>query len=137
MKLIVGGHDLWRDAALIRDVLQKCQNSTDAQLQIVPAAGRCGAMAKRVASREGYAIIDPPALPTGASTDALNKALVEAHNDADMMLVFHDNFFRGKANSKLKYTPKLTATSNLTDKGVATNMGIILVTHQHGTIELN
>ena len=130
MKLIVGGHHQWRDAALIADILEKCQNSTDERLRIVPATGRCGTLTRRVANRAGYTIIDPPALPKGASVDALNKALVEAHHDADMMLVFHDSFFhRGKA--------KNTRTRNLTDKGVVLDMDIILVTHQHGTMELN
>ena len=133
MKLIVGGHHLWRDAALIKDVLEKCQMSTDEKLSIVPASGRFGTLAKRVANNEGYRVIDPPTLSTGASVDALNKALVDAHKDAAMMLVFHDRFFRrgltGTINSKL--------TRNLTDKALAANMGIILVTHQYGTVELN
>ena len=133
MKLIVGGHHLWRDAALIREVLDKCQMSTDETLRIVPASGRCGTLARRVANKEGYHVIDPPKLPKGASVDALNKALVDAHDDAALMLVFHDRFFhrglKGTINSKL--------TRNLTDKAIAADMGIILVTHQHGTVELN
>lgn len=130
MKLIVGGHHLWRDAALIADILEKCQNSTDETSRIVPAPGRCGTLARRVANRAGYTIIEPPTLVKGASLTAYNDALVKSHTDAELMLVFHDSFFyRGK--------PKKTRTRTLTDAGVALDMDIILVTHQHGTVELN
>lgn len=60
MKLIVGGHHLWRDAALIADILEKCQNSTEDKLRIVPASGRCGTLARQVAKQVGYTIIEPP-----------------------------------------------------------------------------
>lgn len=134
MKLIVGGDHLWRDAALIADILEKCQNSTEETLRIVPAPGRCGTLTRRVANRVGYAVIDPPALPKGAKLDALHAALVKAHEDADLMLVFHDTFFQERGNKK---QPRHTRTRNLTDKAVALEMDIILVTHQFGTVELN
>ena len=130
MKLIVGGHHLWRDAALIADILEKCQASTDETLCIVPAPGRCGTLARRVANRVGYTVIEPPRFAKGTSLADYNAALVEANRDADLMLVFHDSFFcRGK--------PKRTRTRSLTDEGVALDMDIILVTQQHGTVELN
>ncbi len=101
MKLIVGGHHLWRDAALIADILEKCQNSTDGTLRIVPAPGRCGTLARRVANRAGYTIIEPPTLVKGASLTAYNDALVKSHTDAELMLVFHDSFFyRGKPKKR-------------------------------------
>lgn len=134
MKLIVVGHHLWRDAALIADILEKCQRSTDETLRIVPAPDKCGSLARRVANRVGYTIVEPPAVVKGTSLDAYNSALVKAHSDAALMIVFQDSFFYWKSGSKL---PRDTCTRNLTDKGVAAEMDIILVTHRHGTVELN
>lgn len=136
MKLIVGGDHLWRDAALIADILEKCQRSTDETLRIVPAPGNCGSLARRVANRVGYTIVEPPQvvkyakLPL-AALEAYYVALVKAHSDAAMLIVFHDRLMRGS-----KVT-KGTRTRNLTDKAVAAEMDIILVTHQHGCVELN
>ncbi len=131
MKLIVGGHHQWSDAALIADILEKCQNSTDETLRIVPASGRCGSLARQVANRVGYTIIEPPRVVKGGSLDAYNEALVKAHDDAALMIVFHDQLLRGG-----KVT-KGSRTRNLTDRAVAAEMDIILVTHQHGCVELN
>lgn len=132
MKLIVGGDHLWRDAALIADILDKCQKSTDETLRIVPAPGRAGSLARRVANRVGYTVVEPPQVVKGRgpALEVYLDALVKAHQDADLMLVFHDSFFyRGK--------PKRTRTRRLAEAGIAQDMGIILVTHQHGTVELN
>ena len=135
MKLIVGGHHLWRDAALIADILEKCQNSTEEKLRIVPALGHCGTLTRQVANRVGYTIIEPPMLAKGASLDTYNAALVKAHTDAAFMIVFHDDFFTGEGRNRRPR--KNLRTRNLTDKAVAVDMGIILVSHQFGTMELN
>lgn len=52
-----------------------------------------------------------------------------------MLIVFHDDFFAGKGVDKRPR--KNLRTRNLTDNAVAVDMGIILVSHQFGTMELN
>ena len=126
MKVLVCGHHLYRDGKLIEEVLKRVQSHSEDKLHILPGIGKCGSLAKRVAHRAGYTLLEPPKVDKNASTHEQHKVLLEANKDIKLILVFHDDYWRSSTRSQ-----------DLVRQATAMKLDIVLVDHRHGTDILN
>ena len=126
MKVLVSGHHLYRDGRLIEEVFKRVQSHSQDKLRILPGIGKRGSLAKRVAHRVGYTLLEPPKVDKNTSTHEQHKVLLDANKDINLILIFHDDYWRSSKRSQ-----------DLVQQAKAMKLDIVLVDHPHGTDILN
>ena len=77
--------------------------------------------------RSDYKLLEVPkaAMDKNAPLKERHRALLDTHDDADLLVIFHDDL---RSGSKINM--------DLYRQALERNMAVVLVTHLHGTQEL-